>query len=369
VIKILFTIPNFDTAGSGKALLNIAMGLDRNNFEPHIMCKHNRGTFFKTVKNSGIPVHLLEYETPMRPYTAGLLGCWKVSRIFKKIRPDIIHSFHYSADYSEPLAARLAGCKWVFTKKNMNWGRGSKNAWLLRSKLAAGIIAQNMEMIEKFYPKSKKTMLIPRGVNTNCFMRIATDESTSPKKSIVCVANLVPVKGVEVLIEAYQKISSGNTTGDWRLRIVGDDNNDYGNLLKRRYRHLIAENRLIFTGKVGDVRAELQTSSIFVLPTLNEGRMEGSPVSLLEAMSMGLPVIGSRIPGIMDQLEPLGDDHLFDPGKIEDLSHKLEKLMKLDESQMLKLNKRIREYCRQNWDISIEIKKHEQFYLKILGCE
>lgn len=369
MIKILYTIPNFDTAGSGKALLNIAGGLDKSRFEPHIMCKHNRGTFFKTVENSGIPVHLYNYETPMRPIASGLLGSWKVSRVFKEIKPDLIHSFHYAADYSEALAARMAGCKWVFTKKNMNWGRGSKNAWLLRSKLANGIIVQNTDMIEQFYPNSRKTMLIPRGVNTERFSRQTSEKSSSAEKNIVCVANLVPVKGVEVLVEACKKIFSENSANGWKIKIIGDDNNEYGRELKNKYRCLIEENRLIFTGKLSDVKPELQKGEIFVLPTLNEGRMEGSPVSLLEAMSMGLPVIGSRIPGITDQLKPLGDDHLFEPGEIDDLSVKLKKIMDLSVPQIRALNERISDYCRQNWDISIEIKKHEQFYLRTLGCE
>ena len=52
--KILYTIPNFDTAGSGKALINIANRLDRSRFEPHICCSHDRGIFFKEVIASGI---------------------------------------------------------------------------------------------------------------------------------------------------------------------------------------------------------------------------------------------------------------------------------------------------------------------------
>ena len=50
-IKILYTIPNFDTAGSGKALLNLALGLDKNIFEPHIACLNDKGDFFKIVKD------------------------------------------------------------------------------------------------------------------------------------------------------------------------------------------------------------------------------------------------------------------------------------------------------------------------------
>ena len=45
-IKILYTIPNFDTAGSQKPLFEIAKLLDKNKFIVEIVCLHNRGDFF-----------------------------------------------------------------------------------------------------------------------------------------------------------------------------------------------------------------------------------------------------------------------------------------------------------------------------------
>ena len=61
--RILFTIPNFDTAGSGKALLNIASRLDNNLFEPHIACLHNKGDYFSVVESSGIPIHIFKFTS------------------------------------------------------------------------------------------------------------------------------------------------------------------------------------------------------------------------------------------------------------------------------------------------------------------
>lgn len=368
MIKVLFTIPNFDTAGSGKALLNIANALDKSKFEAHIMCKHRKGAFFKTVESSGIPVRIYDYETLMRPVLKGLLNCWKISRIFKEIKPDIIHSFHYSADYSEAIAARMAGCKWVFTKKNMNWGGSSKRAWRLRSALANKIAVQNTDMLELFYRKSKKTVLIPRGVNTKFFSRVPSGAANPPnKRTIVCVANLVPVKGVEILIEAFNRICDNAPNTDWKVKIVGDDDNEYGNLLKNQYRNLMEQEKLVFTGKVMDVKSELHSSEIFVLPTLSKG--EGSPVSLLEAMSMGLIVLGSKIPGIKDQLKPVGEDHLFEPGNTEDLSKKLKKFMEMTKEQTTVVSDKISRYCHSDWDLSIEVERHERFYLKTLNRE
>ena len=64
-IKILFTIPNFDSAGSGKALLNVAKNLDTSKFEPHICCSHSKGDYYKTVQDSGIPIHIKQTTHPM----------------------------------------------------------------------------------------------------------------------------------------------------------------------------------------------------------------------------------------------------------------------------------------------------------------
>ena len=46
-LKILFTIPNVYTAGSGISLFKIASQLNRNKFDPKIACLHNRGELFK----------------------------------------------------------------------------------------------------------------------------------------------------------------------------------------------------------------------------------------------------------------------------------------------------------------------------------
>ena len=116
-LKILFTIPNFDTAGSGQALLKIASLLDKNIFNPEIACLHNRGDFFEKVVQSGIKIHIINLYIDARPIFKMLFDSYKLSKIFKKINPQLIHSYHYASDYTEPLAAKFAGIKWIYTKK------------------------------------------------------------------------------------------------------------------------------------------------------------------------------------------------------------------------------------------------------------
>lgn len=367
-LKILYTIPNFDTAGSGKALLNIALGLDKNKFEPHILCLHNKGEFFKTVENSGIPVHIFDYIPKERPVFQMIKNCLKVSGKLKEIKPDIVHSFHYSSNYTEALSARLAGIKWVFTKKNMSWGGSSKNSWKLRSFLANKIALQNTDM-DNFYPNSKKTALIPRGVNIEKFrFSIPNPEIKSLMKTqenqrvLICVANFVPVKGIETLINAFDKLKDKQT--DWSLWLVGDDKNEYGTKLHELVNDLNLNSRIIFSGKQLNVSDYLNHSEIYVLPTLDEGRKEGSPVALLEAMANSKVVLGSRVPGIKDQLKDF-PNHLFTPKDDSELAEKLSVLMHKSKEELSELGKEFYTLVSENYSIETEIKRHEKLYLSL----
>ena len=211
-IKILYTIPNIDTAGSGIPLLKIANNLDKNYFEPQIACLHNRGDLFQDVKQSKIKVHIVDLYKNARPIINMLKECYQLSKIFKKIDPHIIHSYHYTADYTEPIAAKMAGIQWIYTKKNMSWEGPSYRGWKLRSWLADGIIRQNSDMLMKFFPNWEKAKLLPIGVDVHEYKK-QTDNNKIKKqwniqdnaRLIISVANMIPVKGIEVLIKAFEQ--------------------------------------------------------------------------------------------------------------------------------------------------------------------
>ena len=361
--RILFTIPNFDTAGSGKALFNIATRLDKNIFEPHICCFHNKGDYFNTVNSTGIPTHIFQTTTPMKPRFKGILTCFRIAKYFKQLNVDLIHSFHYAPDYSEALAAKIAGIPWIYTKKNMNWGGKSKNGWKLRTVLADHIIAQNKSMINWFFSNSKNISLIPRGVDINHFSPKSKnlnllEQLLIPKteKVILTVANLVPVKGIEVLLDAFELLSKNND--NITLLIVGENNNEYGTTLKKKSKRMKFNHKILFIGKVQNIVDYYSIADIFILPTLKKG--EGCPVSLLEAMACGLPVLASDIPGIQDILEPI-HHCLFNAGEVPELQKGIEKLL------IKNKNKKNRDQIKMNYSIEKEVKSHEIIYKKCLN--
>jgi len=362
-IKILFTIPNFDTAGSGKALLNIVTRLDANLFEPHICCSTDNGDFFEIVKSSNIPIHIFQTTVNMKPRIKGLLYCIRVARFFKKLKIDLIHSFHYAPDYSEAISAKFARIDWIYTKKNMNWGGKSKNGWILRTRLAKHIICQNKSMLTLLDVK-KKVSLISRGVNVLEFKNRNRNISLlsqlgikKDEKVITAVANVVPIKGLELLFEAFEILYT--LKQNIHLLIVGDIRSPYAQELVQMTSKLTTKNKITFSGKVLNVIDYYSISDIIILTS----KKESSPVTLLETMASCTPVLGSDIPGIREILSPF-KSQLFSLDSKEQLAQKIfENLFKKGHSKKY-LNK-LRNHIIDNYSIELEVKKHQDLYLDI----
>ena len=103
-----------------------------------------------------------------------------------------------------------------------------------------------------FYPGWKKVFYLTRGVDTAEFYprerNLALLEEFgvgTNQRIIMCVANMVPVKGIEILILAFSRLTDKEAV----LMLVGDRNNEYGALLEKQADELQIANRVIFTGK------------------------------------------------------------------------------------------------------------------------
>jgi len=355
-IKILFTIPNFDTAGSGKVVYDLVKNLDKTKFEPEICCFHNKGVFFKEVEKLGVKIHIFPFTTSYKPYATFPMRVLKISRFLKRNKYDIVHSWHWSSDFSEALAAKLAGIKYLYTKKAMSWGN---KAWVWRSKLSSKIITINNDMVLQFFNSMQhKIVQIPLGVDVDYFKPLPKSY-TSPENIefskedfiIVSVANLVEVKGIELLLKAVENLNDDII----KTIIIGDYSSDYGQNLRKQFTH----KNICFLGKKMDVRPYLALADLFVIPTKDRG--EGFPIAPLEAMAMGKIVIGSRVPGIKDLLNKF-PENLFEAGNIKELERKIVKIKSMDNNTRKLLEEKKRKYVVDNLSIEQFINSHENFY-------
>jgi len=360
-IKILYTIPNFDTAGSGKVVYDLVKNLDRSIFEPEICCFHTRGNYFKEIEKLDVKIHLFPFAIAYRPFFTFPFRLLKTILFFKTHGFDLIHSWHWSSDFSEPLAAKLAGVPWVFTKKSMGWGN---KAWKWRSALSSKIITINEDMKLFFSNKIlEKVTEISLGVdinyytpkfkNNNDFLEtLCVDENDFV---IVSVVNLIPVKGIEILIKAIIELDSPKI----KLYIVGNDTGDYGKEVKRLAQ---GNSTIAFLGKKADVRPYHAIADLFVIPTLALG--EGLPVAPLEAMASGKIVIGSNVSGVKDILKPF-PNCLFEPNNVQALKECILNIIAMKQEERIQLELQMRTEVVNKFSIEEFIKKHTALYMEI----
>ena len=114
------------------------------------------------------------------------------------------------------------------------------------------------------------------------------------RKEILYVGWVIPTKGVEELLAAWQQLAGSYP--DWHLRLIGPVKDDYKSFLAEQYP---AENVVICGEFKHDaVLEEMAKCSLFILPS----HTEGFPNVILEAMAFSKPIISTRVGAIPDIL-------------------------------------------------------------------
>jgi glycosyltransferase involved in cell wall biosynthesis len=143
---------------------------------------------------------------------------------------------------------------------------------------------------------------------------------------ILCVAALREVKGHRHLLEACALLQAEGL--EFRCHLVGSG--PLEGELRAHVQRAGLEARVKLHGPLprAEVLARMRAAHVLVLPSIldREGRREGIPVTLMEAMSCGLPVVASRISGIPELVEDGRSGILFPPGDSGALADALRRL-------------------------------------------
>lgn len=361
---VLLTIPNFVTAGSGRALVNLAERLDRSHFTPIVGVKYTADApLERLLREVGIEVIEIDLAVPPRPYATLPLRARHAGKELRRRNVALVHSFDYGDSYTEALAVRFAGARYISTKKNMGWG---SRAWFLRSLFSNRIAVQNEEMFRQFFnhPMLRdRTRYVPRGVEVDHFA-IDGDRSQArtrfgiPDDAVVItsVASIGPNKNQLLLVRALPE------SPEVHLLLAGPviDAGYLDRVLAEASERGIAE-RVHTVGELTDVRPALAASDIFALGS----RAEGSPVALIEAMSAGLPVLATTIPGVSELLRGSEAAILIDPDDVTGAADALAALCS-DSERRLRMGTEAEALVRARRSIDLEVARTESMYLELL---
>ena len=165
--------------------------------------------------------------------------------------------------------------------------------------------------------------------DTDIFQQTERRIAVEAASDIVYAGVLIPRKGVHHLLRAFAALEQ---TGA-RLHLVGHaENADYAASLRQLARSLGISERVRFHGAVTqqELAQYFAAARVMVLPSLSEGL--GRVV--VEAMLLGTPVIGSRVGGIPDMIEPGATGWLVEPGDESELATALQDAFEADVKTM-----------------------------------
>lgn len=212
--------------------------------------------------------------------------------------------------------------------------------------------------MRNYFPNKNAQKLIPIGIDLDYYnsKHFQTKKDTN-YFNIISVANLVPVKGIEVLIDAVCKLDNPKI----KLIILGDNTNEYGKTLQQKVNGLGKQEQIVFLGKHLDVREFLANSDLYVIPS----KKEGMPMALVEAMCMSIPVLGSDISGINFVLKDFSE-YLFEASNSDELATKIDLMISKTEEERKNIGSTLRNYVVNNYSMEQFISAHEELYQSLL---
>ena len=251
-----------------------------------------------------------------------------LTRLFRCLRPDVVHTHSAKAGFLGRLAARISGVPRVIHTPHVwpfQWARGAARMlyWRLE-RLAAdwcdrlvcvGRGQREFGLASRVAGKhDEKLVVVPNGIDPAPVDAAADRKRVRRELGIMpgdlavgMVARLAPQKGVGKFLEAAALVA--RERGDVRFLLVGSGPLERS--VRARARELgLGPARLALLGHREDVPRLCSGFDVFALSSL----YEGLPYVLLEAMAARLAIVATRVPGIDDVIEDGVTGRLAPPG-------------------------------------------------------
>lgn len=247
-----------------------------------------------------------------------------ITRIIGQVRPDMVHSHLLDSSFYAALACGKMSLPHLCTEHGdvlMDSSPRTRLKYAAISRLSRYVVcvSEAVRGGAAHHIRRSKLRTIYNGIRFMAPGPSTFREEWGISPSAICigsVGNLYPVKGHTFLLTAFAAIASRNPAT--HLVLVGRGAEE--KRLREQVKNLgIPEGRVIFTGFRRDVGNILNALDLYVQPSLSEGH----PLAVLEAMSLGLPVIASRAGGLPELLGHDTYGTLAAPGSSEDLTVKI----------------------------------------------
>jgi glycosyltransferase involved in cell wall biosynthesis len=285
-------------------------------------------------------------------------------RIYKKVKPDIILHFTIKPNIYGTFASRMlkiptinnvSGLGTIFLNKNF-----TTSIALFMYKLAFNhpfkVFFQNEFDKQVFLDlrliNNHVTEIIPgSGININYFKPVLT----LPKLrfTFLLISRLIIDKGIIEYVEAAKILRNQGVEADFQILGPKEPGHRRG-ISEKTIEEWIDEGIITYLGVTKDVRNFINMADCIVLPSYREG----TPRTLLEAASLGKPIVTTNVPGCNNVVEDGFNGFLCNMKDADDLALNMNKMLNLDKAERRTMGANSRKKIEDKFDERIVIQKY-----------
>ena len=366
-LRVLTLIDNPDVTGGGERMaVTFAAGLDAARFE-RILCATREveaPSFGAELEAAGVRLLSLKRRSKW-----ALWAWWPLIELLRREQVDILHAHKFGSNVWGALIGRLARVPVVLAHEQ-SWAsaRFSAAGPRFRSFVDRELIGRCSDVFFAVSRADRRRMVDVEGVNPRriCVMPNAVPASSPtghdvraelaiPRSApvVVTVCQLRPEKALEVLVDAAEEVRA--SVPDLRVLIAGDGPEE------ERLREQIAAADLgetvLLLGTRRDVPDLLSAADIAVCCS----DFEGTPLSVMEYMAAGKPVVATRVGGLPEMIDDGVHGLLVERRDASGLAHALSELIG-QRARASEMGKRSRQRQQREFDLATTTRDLEELY-------
>jgi glycosyltransferase involved in cell wall biosynthesis len=302
--------------GAERMVLHLVRNLPRDRFEPFVCSTVGGGELIELAQPVCGAVAHLRFANPLDP-----AGMWRLARFIRANRIDVVQIHGLRAEIPGRVVARLAGVRRVIsTIHSVDPWRRAVHSLADRATrlLVSAHVAVCRAALEAAQARGEVSPhgpahVIPIGVPLPS--DVPPGEAAAMRASLGVAADAFPVVGVlanlrDMKGHAEMIRAAASLRGRFpRMRIVCAGNDTSGGAVPAMARAQGVDDTVLFPGFVRDTAALLAGLDVFALPS----HWEGLPVSIIEAMHAGRPVVATRVGGVPELIKDGVDGLLVAP--------------------------------------------------------
>ncbi len=360
-LSVVHLVLGLNVGGLEMVVLNLVRHCNRDRFSPHIICLQEPGQLAPAFAELNVPLESL--DCPKLPKARTL---YRLIRRLRQLRPHVLHTHNMSPHFFGVIAARLAGVPVVVHTKHgrndptrrsavfKNWLASYFTDRIVPVSEDAAAVVREIEGVP-----DRRIHVIRNGIDLDRFPFTHRNGQHTGKHA-VHVARLCISKDQSTLLQAARQVL--DVEPDFRLTLVGDGPDR--EMLLALHKELGLGERVVFLGERHDVPAILACADLFVLPSVEEG----IPLTILEAMATGLPVVATPVGGNPEVVVPNETGLLVPPQSPQRLAEALLTLVR-EPSRARRMGAAGRKRVEQLFDIRKVVASYEALYESLYTAE